>query len=50
MNKAKRMVVQTASRKAMGNRTKPYNWHAPELKCINKGKSSNPCKFGVKVG
>ena len=30
LEKAKRLVAQTGSRKAMGNRAKLYSWHAPE--------------------
>lgn len=50
LDKAKRLVAQTASRKAVGNRAKLYSWHAPEVECISKGKSRNPYEFGVKVG
>jgi IS5 family transposase len=50
LDKAKRLVVQTSSRKALGNRAKLYSWHAPEVECISKGKSRNPYEFGVKVG
>jgi len=50
LDKAKRLVTQTASRKAVGNRAKLYSWHAPEVECISKGKSRNPYEFGVKVG
>ena len=50
LDKAKRLVLQTASRKAVANRTKLYSWHAPEVECISKGKSRNPYEFGVKVG
>jgi IS5 family transposase len=50
LNKAKRLVAQTASRKAVDNRAKLYSWHAPEVECISKGKSRNPYEFGVKVG
>lgn len=46
----KRLVVQTSSRKAVGNRAKLYSWHAPEVECISKGKSRKPYEFGVKVG
>ena len=28
---------------------KLYSWHAPETKCIGKGKARTPYKFGVKV-
>jgi IS5 family transposase len=50
LDKAKRLVSQTASRKAVGNRAKLYSWHTPEVECISKGKSRNPYEFGVKVG
>lgn len=29
---------------------KLYSWHAPEVQCINKGKSRTPYEFGAKVG
>jgi len=50
LDKAKRLVAQTASRKAVDNRAKLYSWHAPEVESISKGKSRNPYEFGVKVG
>jgi transposase, IS5 family len=50
LDKAKRLVMQTASRKAADNRAKLYSWHAPEVECISKGKSRKPYEFGVKVG
>jgi hypothetical protein len=50
LDKAKRLVMQTASRKAVDNRAKLYSWHAPEVECISKGKSRNAYEFGVKVG
>ncbi len=50
LDKAKRLITQTGSRKAVGNRAKLYSWHAPEVECISKGKSRNPYEFGVKVG
>ncbi|MFM1909140.1 MAG: hypothetical protein RLZZ591_2817 [Pseudomonadota bacterium] len=50
LDKAKRLVAQTASRKALGNRAKLYSCHEPEVECISKGKSRNPYEFGVKVG
>ena len=50
LDKAKRLIAQTGSRKAVGNRAKLYSWHAPEVECISKGKSRNPYEFGVKVG
>ena len=50
LDKAKRLGLQTASRKVVDNRAKLYSWHAPEVECISKGKSRNPYEFGVKVG
>lgn len=50
LGKAKRLIAQTGSRKALDNRAKLYSWHAPEVECISKGKSRNPYEFGVKVG
>lgn len=50
LGKANRLVAQTGSRKAVGNRAKLYSWHAPEVECISKGQSRNPYEFGVKVG
>lgn len=50
LDKAQRLVAQTGSRKAVGNRAKLYSWHAPEVECISKGKSRTPFEFGVKVG
>jgi IS5 family transposase len=50
LDKAKRLLLQTASCKTVGNRAKLYSWHAPEVECISKGKSRNPYEFGVKVG
>ena len=50
LDKAKRLVTQTGSRKAVDNRAKLYSWRAPEVECISKGKSRNPYEFGVKVG
>jgi transposase, IS5 family len=37
LDKAKRLVEQTASRKAVDNRSKLYSWHAPEVECISRG-------------
>ena len=42
LDKAKRLVTQTGSRKAVDNRAKLYSWHAPEEECISKVKSRNP--------
>jgi IS5 family transposase len=50
LDKAKRLVAQTASRKVLDNRAKLYSWHAPEVECNSKGQSHNPYEFGVKVG
>jgi IS5 family transposase len=50
LDKAKRLVAQTSSRKMVGNRAKLYSWHAPEVECVSKGRSRNPYEFGVKVG
>jgi transposase, IS5 family len=36
LDKAKRLVAQTTSRKAVDNRAKLYSWHAPEVECISK--------------
>jgi len=48
MDKASRILAQTASRKA--SRDKLYAWHAPEVSCIGKGKARQPYEFGVKAG
>jgi transposase, IS5 family len=50
LDKAKRLVMQAASRKAVDNRAKLYSWHSPKVECISKGKSRNPYEFGVRVG
>ncbi len=50
LNKARRLITQTRSRKTQGKQPKLYSWHAPEVECISKGKSRNPFEFGVKVG
>jgi IS5 family transposase len=50
LDKAKRLMAQTRSHKAVDNRAKLYSWHAPEVECISKGKSRTPYEFGVKVG
>lgn len=46
--KASQIVLQTAKRKA--DAPKLYAWHAPEVSCINKGKTRQPYEFGCKVG
>lgn len=30
-------------------KTKLYNWHAPEVECISKGKADKPYEFGSKA-
>ncbi len=50
IDKAKRLVAQSQSKKAQNKQAKLYSWHAPEVECISKGKSRNPYEFGVKVG
>lgn len=47
-SKATQIIDQTAQRKA--DTPKLYAWHAPEVACINKGKSRQPYEFGCKVG
>ena len=49
-DKAKRLVAQAASRKAVDNRAMLHSWYAPEVECILKGKSPKPYEFGVRVG
>ena len=46
--KSKQIIVQSAQRKS--GEPKLYAWHAPEVACINKGKSRQPYEFGCKVG
>jgi len=48
--KAHQLLEQSRSRKAKNGLPKLYSWHAPEVECINKGKSRRPYEFGVKVG
>ena len=36
LDKAKRLVTQAGSSKAVDNRAKLYSWHAPEVECISK--------------
>jgi IS5 family transposase len=50
IDKAKRLIAQTRSKKTQDKQPKLYSWHAPEVECISKGKSRNPYEFGVKVG
>jgi IS5 family transposase len=50
LDKAARIVAQSAQRKAQGGQPKLYAWHAPEVDCISKGKARQPYEFGVKVG
>ncbi len=44
------IVAQSSSKKAKHGTPKLYSFHAPEVSCINKGKSKQPYEFGVKVG
>lgn len=48
--RAAQIVVQSGSKKAKDGKPKLYSLHAPEVSCINKGKSKQPYEFGVKVG
>ena len=48
--RAAQIVAQSGSKKAKGGAPKLYSFHAPEVSCINKGKSRQPYEFGVKVG
>jgi transposase, IS5 family len=48
--RAAQIVMQSASKKVKDGAPKLYSFHAPEVSCINKGKSKQPYEFGVKVG
>lgn len=48
--KARRVVEQTRHRKNPNPGGKLYSWHAPEVRCFNKGKTRTPFEFGAKVG
>lgn len=50
LSKARRIALQSRSRKNTSGTPKLYSWHAPEVECIAKGKSKTPYEFGVKVG
>ena len=50
LEKAARIVAQSAQRKGADGQRKLYAWHAPEVDCISKGKARTPYEFGVKVG
>jgi IS5 family transposase len=50
IDKAKRLIAQSRSKKTQAKQPKLYSWHAPEVECISKGKSRKPYEFGVKVG
>ena len=50
LDKAQRIVAQSAQRKRVNGQPKLYAWHAPEVSCISKGKARKPYEFGVKVG
>lgn len=47
--RAAQIVAQSGSKKAKDGAPKLYSFHAPEVSCINKGKSRQPYEFGVKV-
>ncbi len=48
--RAAQIVMQSGSKKVAKGAPKLYSFHAPEVSCINKGKSRQPYEFGVKVG
>jgi len=48
--RAAQIVAQSGTRKTTKDQPKLYSFHAPEVSCINKGKSRQPYEFGVKVG
>jgi IS5 family transposase len=48
--RAAQTVAQSGSKKSKDGAPKLYSFHAPEVSCINKGKSRQPYGFGVKVG
>lgn len=48
--RAQRLVLQTGSSKAVGDRAKLDSWHAPEVECVSKGHGRNPYECGVKIG
>lgn len=48
--RAAQIMRQSRSKKAVDGIPKLYSFHAPEVACINKGKSRRPFEFGVKVG
>ncbi len=47
IDKPKRLITQSRSKKT-DKQAKLFNWHAPEVECIIKGKSRNPYEFGWK--
>ena len=50
LERAAQIVRQTQHPKVKDGMPKLYSFHAPEVSCINKGKSKQPYEFGVKVG
>jgi IS5 family transposase len=46
--KVLQLLEQTTKRR--NTKAKLYSWHAPEVQCINKGKSRQPYEFVSKVG
>ena len=51
LDKSGRILQQSVGKNRRHNANpKLYSWHAPEVQCINKGKSRTPYEFGAKVG
>ncbi|BAO83026.1 transposase and inactivated derivatives, IS5 family [Serpentinimonas maccroryi] len=50
LERAAQIVEQSGQKKSKDGKPKLYSLHAPEVSCINKGKSRQPYEFGVKVG
>lgn len=49
LSKTDTLLNQTKRMKRKDGTPKLYSWHAPEVECINKGKSRRPYEFGCKV-
>jgi IS5 family transposase len=50
IDKAKRLIAQSRSKKAQVKQHKLYSWQTPEVEWISKGKSRKSYEFGVNVG
>ena len=50
LHKAGRVVEQTGHKRTQDAGGKLYSWHAPEVRCFNKGKARTAFEFGAKVG